>query len=374
MAQHVGAGVNDQERSEARKGASPGVWATRLSDVWDVGVVVLSPAGDVDFANARARSLLNAADDVDLGGRWHDASRQLDPALRGAVPGQSAPVEATVSVEGGDAEARRLRAQIYVVEEDDCVAHLVLLQHADRAAAIEASLRHASQNRGLASLYQDLAHDLKSVLNVIGLNLALLSRATAVEGGSPSDLQRAVHCGDVMRRELRRLDHAIDLILDRTLVERDVPEAFDLGACCERVARLIAARAARQRVEVRVDLPSRPVSLIGFGDRVQGALLNLVVNALDAMPGGGSLELRVWQDGGTTHLRVADTGPGIPDEALPHLWKLHHTTKPAGTGIGLHVTRATVESHGGTIAYHRNDAGAGASFTMAFPSANERRQ
>jgi two-component system sensor histidine kinase HydH len=365
--------VSDQDRNETRRGAPPGVWATRLSDVWDVGVVVLSPAGDVDFANARARTLLNVADDADFGGRWRDAARQLDSALRGAVAGQPAPVEATVSVGGEDAETRRLRAQVFVVEEDDCVAHLVLLQHADRAAAIEASLRHASQNRGLASLYQDLAHDLKSVLNVIGLNLALLSRATSADGGSPADLQRAVHCGDVMRRELRRLDHAIDLILDRSLVERDVPETFDLGACCERVARLSAARAARQRVEVRVDLPAHPVSVTGFTDRVQGALLNLVVNALDAMPDGGTLELRAWQDAGTTHLRVADTGPGIPDEAVPLLWKLHHTTKPAGTGIGLHVARATVESHGGTIAYHRNDGGNGASFTMAFPGANERR-
>lgn len=347
----------------------PDVWATRLSDVWDVGVVVLSPAGEVDFANARARSLLNAAGDGELHARWPEAARQLDPAIRRAAAGQPAPIEATVSVRGEDAEAHLLRAQIHAIEEDDCAAHLVLLQHAERAAAIDASLRHASQNRGLASLYQDLAHDLKSVLNVIGLNLALLSRAASADG----DVQRAVHCGDVMRRELRRLDHAIDLILDRSLVERDAPEAFDLDACCERIARLIAARAARQRVEVRVDAPAHPLPLVGFADRVQGALLNLVVNALDAMPGGGTLELRAWQQGGTTYLRVADTGPGIPDDLLPHLWKLHHTTKPAGTGIGLHVTRATVEAHGGKITYHRSDGGVGASFTMAFPAASDGR-
>jgi len=365
--------VSDQDRGEPRKGASPDVWATRLSDVWDVGVVVLDPAGDVDFANARARSLLNAPDNGALAARWQDVACQFDPTRRGAVAGQLAPVEATVRVRGKDADTHLLRAQIYVVEEDDCVAHLVLLQHADRAAAIEASLRHASQNRGLASLYQDLAHDLKSVLNVIGLNLALLSRAASPEGGAPADFQRAVRCGDIMRRELRRLDHAIDLILDRSLVERDAPQAFDLDACCERVARLTAARAARQRVEVRVEVPGSPVSLVGFADRVQGALLNLAVNALDAMPNGGTLELRVWQDAETTYLRVADNGPGIAADAIPLLWKLHHTTKPAGTGIGLHVTRATVESHGGSISYHPSDGGSGASFTMAFPKATQER-
>jgi two-component system sensor histidine kinase HydH len=101
--------------------------------------------------------------------------------------------------------------------------------------------------------------------------------------------------------------------------------------------------------------------------------LNLVVNALDAMPTGGTLELRVWQHAGTTFLRVTDTGPGIADDVLPNLWTRHHTTKPAGTGIGLHVARASVESHGGNIAYHRSDGGSGASFTMAFPKAKDER-
>jgi signal transduction histidine kinase len=352
------------------------VWAARLSDVWDVGVVVLNPRGEVDFASTRARALLNAGSDDELAARWRDVAQQLEPARQRADPGQTTPVESTIRLDdqtGDDAAPHLLRVHVYTVDHDDCAAHLVLLQHAGRAAAVDASLRHASQNRGLASLYQDLAHDLKSVLNVIGLNLTLLSRAASPTSGAPPDVQRAVRSGDVMRRELKRLDHAIDLILDRSLVERDAPEPFDLGVCCDRIARLTAARAARQRVEVRVDVPTRPVMLVGFADRLQIAVLNLMVNALDAMPDGGTLELRLWEADGATHLRVADSGPGLSEEVLPHLWKLHQTTKPTGTGIGLHVTRATVEAHGGRITYHRNDAGTGASFTMVFPGASDGR-
>ncbi len=360
--------MNEQNAGEARKGTPPEVWAAKLSDVWDVGVAVLSPRGDIDFANARARTLLNARTDGELAARWRQATRQLDTAGRRASAGQAMPIEATIRVDDEDARSRVLRVHVYAVEQDDCAAHLVLLQHADRAAAVDASLRHASNNRGLASLYEDLAHDLKSVLNVIGLNLTLLSRAVSTTGATPAEVQRAVHCGDVMRRELTRLDHAIDLILDRSLVERDTPEPFDLGVCCDRVGRLTAARAGRQRVDVRVDVPPRPVMLVGFADRLQVAVLNLMVNALDAMPDGGTLELRLRQDEGAAYLRVTDTGPGVSDDALPQLWKLHQTTKPAGTGIGLHVTRATVEAHGGRISHERSSEGGGASFTMVFPA------
>lgn len=361
--------MSERNPNEARKGAAPEVWASKLSDVWDVGVAVLNPHGDIEFANARARALLSARTDDELAERWREATQQLEPARQRANAGQTVPVETTIRVEDHDVGPQLLRVHVYAVDQDDCAAHLVLLQHADRAAAIDASLRHASQNRGLASLYQDLAHDLKSVLNVIGLNLTLLSRAAAATTAAPPDLQRAVHCGDIMRRELKRLDHAIDLILDRSLIERDAPESFDLTVCCDRVARLTAARAARQHVDVQVDVAAQPVMLVGFPDRLQIAVLNLMVNALDAMPEGGTLMLRLWRDADSIHLRVADTGPGVSDDALPHLWKLHQTTKPSGTGIGLHVTRATVEAHGGRITYHRGDAGAGASFTMVFPGA-----
>lgn len=364
--------MSEDDTSGVRKTARTEVWAAKLSDVWDVGVVVLNPDGGIDFANSQARALLQADDDAQLADRWREAKGAIDPARHAASAGAATPTEATISLDEDGVETF-LRAQVYTVDEDECAAHLVLLQHAGRAAAIDASFRHAAQDRGLASLYQDLAHDLKSVLNVIGLNLTLLSRAAAATGAPPPDPQRILHSGEVMRRELKRLDHAIDLILDRSLVERHRPESFDLSVCCDRIARLTAARAARQHVTVRVDVPPRPVMIDGFADRLQVALLNLVVNALDAMQDGGTLELRLWQDAEATYLRVADTGPGVDDDTLPHLWKLHHTTKPAGTGIGLHVTRATVESHGGRITYHRGEGGTGATFTSVFPHARDGR-
>ncbi|NOT45587.1 MAG: HAMP domain-containing histidine kinase [Acidobacteria bacterium] len=352
--------------TDLRRTTTPSAWATRLSDVWDVGIVVLGSDGQLDFANARARALLAARPDDVLEARWPEFSGTLAQWLTQAVPGRAAPIEATLVVAEG--VAGTLRVQIYVVEEDDCTGHLLILQHAGRAMVIESALRHATQNRGLASLYRDMAHDLKSVLNVIGMNLALLSHVAGQGTSDASDLDLAERCHEVMRRELHRLDRSIDLILDRNMVERPEPERFDIRMRCESVARLVAARAERQRVAVELDLGDEPAEILGHPDRLQGALLNLAVNALDAMPEGGALSFRVGRAEGVVRVEVADSGPGIAEEVLPDLWRQHVTTKPGGTGLGLHVTRAAVESHGGRIAYHRREHG-GASFTLDFPEA-----
>jgi signal transduction histidine kinase len=366
-AHQAGEEVTDRHQAAVRRSLSPAAWALRLSEAWDVGVIVLDSGGELDFANSRARYLLGAATDQDLDERWRQLHTVLAGELARATPGVSTPIESSVTIDTGGGGETQLRLQVHALEEDDCSGHLLLLQHAGHVVAIEASLRHASHDRGLASLYRDMAHDLKSVLNVIGLNLALLSRIAAEDRASHSQHDIAERSGAIMRRELKRLDRSIALILDRTLIDREAPERFDLGECCGRIAQLAASRAARQRVTVELTVADGPLVVVeGYPDRVQGAVLNLVVNALDAMPDGGTLAMRVWQEGQTAYVRVSDSGPGVAAAHLPHLWRLHATTKATGTGIGLYVTKTTVEAHGGTIAYHQPESGSGSVFTLTF--------
>lgn len=352
--------------TDPRQRTSPGAWAARLSEVWDVGVVVLDPSGAPDFANSRAMALLDVQNEAALASRWKAIEEALADTLRQASPSSLQPAEAMLKVNDV-----RLRVQIYTVEEENCVGHLLLVQHADRAELLETSLLHASHDRGLASLYRDIAHDLKTVMNVIGLNLTMLSKATGIEEPSPEQVVTAAKSADTIRRELRRLDRFVTLVLDRTRLGDESAEAFDLRETYRHVHELARGRATRQGVDIRVRVPETPVIFVGYPDRLQAAVLNLVVNALDAMPGGGTIDLGLeGDDGQSIVLTVRDTGPGLGPEDLPNLWRAHYTTKPTGTGIGLHVTKATVEAHGGRITYEHNpDAPSGAMFRIELPAA-----
>jgi two-component system sensor histidine kinase HydH len=216
------------------------------------------------------------------------------------------------------------------------------------------------------SLSRDTSHDLKDVLNVIAMNVELLSRVATLGAGGPTELRRADRSTDVIRRELKRLDRSLDALLDRDMIDHEASEVFDVKAVCESILKMIAARAARQRVSVSTTMSEGAVEIRGFPDRIHAALLSLTVNALDAMPDGGTLHLSV---NGTAGVRVSlcDSGPGISSDHVPDIWGLHFTTKARGTGLGLYVARSTVLAHGGTIRYLPH-AGGGSCFVIDLPS------
>jgi signal transduction histidine kinase len=355
--------AHDNSTTSSRS-VSPAGWASRLSDVWDVGLVVLGSDRHVDFVNSRARTLVNASDDREFEERWRHINVQLDPSLRSARSTQDSPLEVVAS----SAPSRRLdlRIQVYQLDEDDCAGYLLILQHTERAAAIERALRDAVRSRSLTSLFRDTAHDLKDVLNVISMNVELMSRSAS----HPADgvkLKQSGRSTDVVRREIKRLERALDTLLDRSIIEREAPQALDLNSICDTLIHLIGPRASRQHVEVHFTTSENVAEVKGFPDRIHGALLSLIVNALDAMPNGGRLQMSVSK-ATTIHIRLCDTGPGISADMLPDIWRLHFTTKPLGTGIGLYVTRSIIEAHGGTIRYEPNSPG-GSCFVIELPPA-----
>jgi len=343
-----------KESDEAR-----GRFAT-LGQILNVGVLLLDAEGGLEFASRRARELFGAASDEGLARTVSDLSPALARGLRTPQPaGREA---ARIEVE---ANGRRLRLEVYPLEPGEGKGRLVLVRDRATMMALETDLRLATQLKALARLYLSVAHDIRAPLAAVVANLELLN-GTLPPDGNGIDQRRRDYVA-VADQELQRLRRSLDGLLNHTALPRDDLAELDLRDLVSDLEHLLRPQCERQKVELAVSVPDAPVRVLGTRDALKQALVNVGINALEAMPQGGALGLRLAHRDTRATLAVADSGPGIAPEVQERIFTMHFTTKQSGTGIGLYVARAVVESNGGEIRL-RSQLGRGTTFEIELPA------
>jgi signal transduction histidine kinase len=164
------------------------------------------------------------------------------------------------------------------------------------------------------------------------------------------------------------MEHSLQTFLDFARPPKPERRLVNLHDLIASVLGLTRGRAEKQKVTVQVEAPAEPIHLIADAGQVQQVLVNLILNALDAMPGGGRLHLVVRVVAGWIEIDVTDNGPGIPAELLPRLFQPFVSGKDTGLGLGLAISLRIAEDHGGTIRV-ANQPGSGATFTIRLPGA-----
>jgi signal transduction histidine kinase len=347
---------------------------TALSQAVSAGVLLLGADRELDFINETGRRLLGWESDEEARRAWREVLRpRLEEDLQRAHDRRPRAVYADVDLEPGGKtapgeEARRLRFEICELSEEECEGHLILVHDHDLAEALETDLRLATQVRGLSRLYAAVAHDLKAPLNAMVLNLELLRESLkGVRRGDASDEKRDRYF-QVLGRELAQLNRSLEALLAYAVPHQEGGrKSFDARQLLLDLGQLLEPQARRQRVELAVEVPPLPLTVVGHRDRLRQALLNIALNGLEAMPGGGRLVLRMEADATAARIVVGDSGPGIPAEVADKIWQMHFTTKKTGTGVGLYVARSVIEAHGGRIAMESRPAGT--SFLVELPMA-----
>ncbi len=170
----------------------------------------------------------------------------------------------------------------------------------------------------------------------------------------------------VVQRETGRLrDILEDFLRYAGRIELDRREV-ELNQLLEELVDFFSAQAQAQRVQLRLQKSPAPVSAKVDAKLIKQALLNLMLNATQAMPDGGEMILSVRSEGERAILDVIDTGTGIPVDVLPRIFQAYYSTKRGGTGIGLAMTQRIVAEHGGEISV-RSEPGKGTDFTISLP-------
>ena len=216
----------------------------------------------------------------------------------------------------------------------------------------------------IARLAGGLAHEIKNPLSTIRLNMELLAEDFA-EGESQRE-RRALAKVQVVQRECRRLQELLDNFLSFAKVRKLAQEPSNLNLQVKQVIDFFRPKAAEAGIEIIDYLaPDLPTVLLDR-EAFHGALLNLVLNAEQAMPDGGQLVVRTGTVGDGVALDLIDTGCGMSAETQTHIFDAFFSTKGSGSGLGLPTARKIIEAHGGSISL-QSEPGHGTQFTIKLP-------
>lgn len=248
---------------------------------------------------------------------------------------------------------------------------LLLVRDLATLRKVEGHLLEAGRYAVLAHLAAGLAHEIRNPLHAIGLNAGAVQEHINWDRSSPR-YQAMSESLRTIQEETRRLTELLNNYLG-LVRPSSTPGPVDLRDLCGRVIRLLEYTARVAKVELLLEGDDALPEILGERDRLQQAILNLVLNAIQAMPAGGIVRVRTSHDAGLVRVTVLDTGPGLPVEVQEHLFDVRVTTKAGGTGLGLPLVRLIAEAHGGSI-WYRSTPGEGAAFTLVLPAREGRGQ
>jgi PAS domain S-box-containing protein len=231
---------------------------------------------------------------------------------------------------------------------------------------LEGEVQRAEHFALLGRLAAGVSHEIRNPLNAIYLHVDLVEEE--LRQPSPASTTTLAEALTEIKTQLARLDDLLQdyLSLARVATSEQTPQ--DLGALVQGWAQEWLRLSAPHKVMLRVEGIADLGTVAVHPSTLRRALLNLVQNALDAMPEGGTLTLRGAGTATHVQLQVCDTGSGIPAEQLAQIFEPLHTTKPEGTGLGLYITREIVAAHGGQIMV-QSVVGQGTTFTLTLPRA-----
>jgi two-component system, NtrC family, sensor kinase len=262
------------------------------------------------------------------------------------------------AVARGDLEPR-----LAVVSDDEIGELAATFEQMVRAiAAANEQLLAGERLATIGKMAARVTHEIRNPLNSIALNLELLEEQLPHGDETARGLFRAIG------KEVERLSALADQYLSFARRRTTALEPEDVGQIAREAADFVRRELSQKRVALELQLPTELPNVPADEGQLKQALLNLVHNARDATPEGGTVTVRVepTDDGGVA-IAVEDEGPGIDPSVRDRLFEPFFTTKAGGTGLGLAITRQIATSHGGSIACEARENGSGTRFVLRLP-------
>jgi signal transduction histidine kinase len=260
------------------------------------------------------------------------------------------------------ADNRRVQVSLdFIQEGGTSIGALLTMRDVESVQRIEDEIETSRRLSASSRLTRSVAHEVKNPINAIVLHLQLLQNK--LEQADP-DTRRHM---DIIGNEIHRLDRVVQVLVDFTRPRDLRLEEGDMRSIVEEVAGLAAPDAEGHGVQLAQELPEEPLLVRVDADLMKQALLNLVLNGVQAMTQGGTLTLTACREGDNIRTEVRDQGGGIPPELQEKIFELYFTTKKEGSGIGLAQTYQIMQWHYGSVDFE-SATGVGTTFRLRLPA------
>jgi signal transduction histidine kinase len=253
----------------------------------------------------------------------------------------------------------------FIREKETQIGALLTMRDAESVRRIEDEIEMSRRLSANGRITRGVAHEVKNPINAIVLHLQLLQgKLRQVD----PDTRRHM---DIIGNEIHRLDRVVQILVDFTRPRDLHLEETDLRRLLEDGVQLAEPDASRHGVTIVSELPSQPLTVKVDTDFIKQAILNVVLNGVQAMPDGGKLTVSARREDDMVVTEIRDQGGGIPADAQDKIFELYFTTKKEGTGIGLAQTYQILQWHYGSVDFE-SVPGAGTTFRLRLPLAQSR--
>ena len=257
---------------------------------------------------------------------------------------------------------KRVQASLdFVQEQNSQIGALLIMRDTESVRRIGDEIEMSRRLSASGRLTRGVAHEVKNPINAIVLHLQLLQNKLAQQ---EPDTRRHM---DIIDSEIRRLDRVVQTLVDFTRPRSLHLEEVDFRRVLEDVALLAAPEAEQHGVNIERHLPESDLPVKVDVDLMKQAILNVVINGVQAMPTGGVLAISAHLENGVIVADVQDQGAGIPKDMHDKVFELYFTTKKEGSGIGLAQTYQILQWHYGSVDFESTE-GTGTIFRFQIPS------
>ncbi len=336
----------------------------QVVDQLEDGLIFLSQDRRVLFFNKAAELIVGKPVTQVLGWSvedllepWHP----LRPILGREGPQDTGVRNATITLPQDGKSKEFLVSTFSVGDAQQTMGTMVLLKNLDSIKTVQSLVSYSAKLTALGRLTSGLAHEIKNPLNAMAIHLEILKEKL---GASSEGVQQNVA---IIESEIRRLDRVVQGFVKFIRPQELALKPVDLNALLQALIALLEAEWGSKgiRFDFRSDANLPPVT--ADEELLHQAFLNILLNACQAMPSGGTIIVTTAQDSGEfSRVTIADEGVGIPREDVDKIFRLYYTSKPGGSGIGLSLVYRIVQQHDGNINVS-SEVGRGTTMTVRLP-------